>query len=158
MIALIRRSVSVCTSSPDRILVCCCKKSFKQFGSIPRLLASTSIKTGQRHSVDATAGQYEVAVRCGHHVANHASARRDHPGLEAFGLGVKAHERVRSHRRFAVPHDVADSGNAVGLRVGSAWRRSRISRNLGSPASSLSSDRCSGVTPWAYFSLALAMG
>jgi hypothetical protein len=59
-----------------------------------------------------------------HHVAHDSSARRDDPGLEFFGLGVKAHNYVRLCVRFPVPNDVSRSGNAVGLGPRAARRGS----------------------------------
>src|SRR5439155_9893510 len=81
-----------------------------------------AVELDQSNAISAAAGHHEIAVRCCHHVTYDASARRNHPGLELLGLGIKTHQRVRTHRRFAIPHDVLQSGNSV--RLGS-WPAGR---------------------------------
>ena len=48
----------------------------------------------QSDAIDTAAGQHEVAVAGGHHVAHHPAARRDRPSLEFLGPRVEAYEGV----------------------------------------------------------------
>src|ERR1700730_1749538 len=75
------------------------------------------------NAINTAAGKPKVAVGTVHHVAHDTSARRDDPGLELLPLGVKTHDRIRLHPRFAVPHDVVHDVDAVRLGSGPTGRR-----------------------------------
>src|SRR5689334_4997617 len=67
--------------------------------------------------VDEAVGHEEVAVACHVCVADNVAAARNCPGLKLSGFGIEAHNGVRLGPGFAVPHDIADCGDAVRLRL-----------------------------------------
>src|SRR5207237_10214126 len=69
----------------------------------------------QRDGIDETVGQHEVTVRRDRSVAYDVAATRDRPALKLLRLGIEAHDRIRRRPGLAVPDDVADRRDAIGL-------------------------------------------
>src|SRR5262249_44390298 len=77
----------------------------------------------QGHGVDQAVGEDEIAVPGDRGVAHDVATARNGPALKLFGLGVEAHDCVRGGPRFAVPDDVVDGGDPIGLGLWTARRR-----------------------------------
>src|ERR1700674_1588533 len=69
----------------------------------------------ERHAVDEAVGENEVAARRHRGVAHDIAATRNGPALEFLRLRIEAHDRVRRRAGLAVPDDVVDGRDAVGL-------------------------------------------
>src|SRR5207248_6667178 len=76
----------------------------------------------QGHGIDQAVGQHEVAVPRDRGVAHDVATTRDRPALEFFGPGIEAHDRIRGRPGLAVPDDVVDRRDAVGLGLRPARR------------------------------------
>src|SRR6266542_4885717 len=88
------------------------------------MLLLTSLRDfDQRHSINQTIGQYEVAVPRGRGVADDVAATRDGPALEFLGLRIEAHDGIRRRAGLAVPDDVVDRRDTVGLGLRPTRRR-----------------------------------
>src|SRR6202022_1971607 len=83
----------------------------------------SSFDVNERDLSGAALRQHEPAVRCWHHIAHHATARRNGPGLEFFRPRVESHECVWAYPRLAVPDDIIEHSDPVGLRFGTRGRR-----------------------------------
>src|SRR2546425_824975 len=81
-----------------------------------RVLISTSFRdSDERHGIDKAVGQYEVAVPRDRSVAHDVAAPWNRPTLERLGLRIEAHDRIRRRSGLAVPDDVVDGRDAIGL-------------------------------------------
>src|SRR6266571_6802997 len=69
----------------------------------------------QTNSIHAATGDCDIAILRDIHVAHDAATGRNFPGLEFFGLGIEAHKRIRTDPGFAVPEDVVEGDDPVGL-------------------------------------------
>src|SRR5919204_4105181 len=69
----------------------------------------------ERHRVDEAVRKHEVAVPGDGGVPHDVAAARDGPALEFFGLRVEAYDRIRGRPGLAVPDDVVDRRDAIGL-------------------------------------------
>src|SRR5438552_3892213 len=67
------------------------------------------------HGVDQAVCQHEVAIPRDGRVAHDVATPRDRPTLKFLGSGIEAHDRVRGRAGLAVPDDVVDRRDAVGL-------------------------------------------
>src|SRR5690242_7882622 len=76
----------------------------------------------QCDAISPAASHGEIAIGCCHHVPHDAAAGGDCPGLELLRFGIETHERIWSHRGFAVPDDIVERHDAVRLRLRSARR------------------------------------
>src|SRR3989441_2827007 len=76
----------------------------------------------QGHGIDQAVGQHEVAVPGDRGVAHDVAATRDGPTLEFGSLGIEAHDHIRCRSGLAVPDDVVDRRDAVGLGLRPARR------------------------------------
>src|SRR2546426_1873554 len=74
------------------------------------------------HGVDQAVGQHEIAVSRDRGVAHDVATTRDRPTLEFRSFGIEAHDRVRGRPGLAVPDDVVDRRDAVGLGLRPARR------------------------------------
>src|SRR5579862_2712191 len=68
--------------------------------------------------VHTAASQIELAVRSGHHVADHAATGRDGSAGEGLGLGIEFHQRIRFYAGFAEP-DLSVRSHSDAIRLGS---------------------------------------
>src|SRR5207245_7240598 len=75
------------------------------------------------HGVDQAVGQHEIAFSRDRGVAHDVATTRDRPTLEFRSFGIEAHDRIRGRPGFAVPDDVVDRRDAVGLGLRPARRR-----------------------------------
>src|SRR5712691_64561 len=69
----------------------------------------------QRHGVDQAVGEDKVAIPRDRGVADDVAATRNGPALEFLRLRIEAHDGIRRGARLAVPDDVVDRRDAVGL-------------------------------------------
>src|SRR5258708_14671743 len=76
----------------------------------------------QRDGIHEAVGQHEVAVPRHRGVAHNVAATRDRPALKLLRLGIEAHDRIRRRSGLAVPDDVADRRDAIGLGLRPARR------------------------------------
>src|SRR5438552_3088664 len=76
----------------------------------------------QSHGIDQAVGEHEVALPCDRGVADDIAATRDRPALEILGLRIEAHDGIRRRAGLAVPDNVVDRRNTVGLGLRPARR------------------------------------
>src|SRR6266849_9514963 len=76
----------------------------------------------QSHGVDQAVGEDKVTLPRDRVVADDVAATWNSPALESLGLRIEAHDGVRRRAGLAVPDDVIDGGDAVGLGLRPARR------------------------------------
>src|SRR5881409_1699552 len=89
----------------------------------PRVTQRSLRDRDQRHGVDQAVGEHEVTVARHGGVPDDISPTRDRPALKFFGPGIETDHRVRGRSGLAVPDDIVDRRDAVGLGFRAARRR-----------------------------------